>query len=690
MKKIIKICIALLITFISFHSVVMINQTVVRKKITIKNNMDVGNIIIRGILVNGVSINLESLNYLELYDKESNTIIINPQRHIEIEEGVSDYLEIYFTSVEDTSSVEVTDNKINELQILKLGELKNELGEYIFKNFYSKRQIWNIFLQTLNIKKFVINVGIVAILFGIYYFIINQIEIFLNNGKKSYKIGEIVKIGILFFILLFNIIYTILDALSIIWISIIIAILFIMLIKKVYKAPIHNVYTVLAIFVGILMLFILPMFRVPDEFCHFTNIYAKSLLPKEMLGGTYGEELVLFDKELEETFFSFQGGYGGDFLKGRLYFRKFYHDMSTNMDSGYIGTIYNWYANTANLSVLPYIPGIIVTTVLRHMPIPAVALLLAIRLVNFLITVILGYISLKIIPIWKKYLFIILMLPIFIQQAFGMNQDSLTNALFILAFAIMINFIKKEELITKKKILLLLGILIAISYCKLGYAPIVLLILLIPNKRLGEKHKGIIYKVSILMIIFAINILNYKLMMPSEGTVSWYNYNSVKDVLLNPVETIVIYLRTFINRFEWDFFTGLINGTSFNYWTIEGMVQLVSLSIIIILLFTSAQDEDFIRTKNFYIIVITIFGTICGLIYTSLWCGYTVKGSAQVNGLQPRYFIPCAMLLYILCSNTFIKINVKEEKRNIILYGGMGFIGWAALLTIMIHAYVFL
>lgn len=170
MKKIIKICIVLFITFISFHSVVMINQTVVRKKITIKNNMDVGNIIIRGILVNGVSINLKSLNYLELYDKESNTIIINPQRHIEIEEGVSDYLEIYFTSVEDTSTVEVTDNKINELQVLELGELKDESGEYIFKNFYSKKQIWNIFLQTLNMKKFIINVGIVVILFRLYYF----------------------------------------------------------------------------------------------------------------------------------------------------------------------------------------------------------------------------------------------------------------------------------------------------------------------------------------------------------------------------------------------------------------------------------------------------------------------------------------------------------------------------------------
>lgn len=72
MKKIIKIWIVLLITFISFHSVVMINQTVVKKKITIKNNMNVGNIRIKDILVNGVSIDLESFNYLDLYDKESN------------------------------------------------------------------------------------------------------------------------------------------------------------------------------------------------------------------------------------------------------------------------------------------------------------------------------------------------------------------------------------------------------------------------------------------------------------------------------------------------------------------------------------------------------------------------------------------------------------------------------------------
>lgn len=66
-----------------------------------------------------------------------------------------------------------------------------------------------------------------------------------------------------------------------------------------------------------------------------------------------------------------------------------------------------------------------------------------------------------------------------------------------------------------------IGILIANSYCKLGYVPIVFFILLISNERLGEKHKDIIYKISILMIIFVITIFNYKLIMPSEETISW-------------------------------------------------------------------------------------------------------------------------------------------------------------------------
>lgn len=436
------------------------------------------------------------------------------------------------------------------------------------------------------------------------------------------------------------------------------------------------------------MLFLLPMFRVPDEFCHFTNIYAKSFLPKEMHGGTKGEELVLFDQDLEETFFSFQGGYGGDFLDGKCYARKFYHDMTLRVNSGRTGTIYNWYANCASLSVVPYIPAILATAVLRYLPIPPVVLLLSLRLVNYLISLLLGYLSIKWIPIWKKYVFIILMLPVYFQQAFGLNQDSLNNALFILSFSMLVSSASKDVPITIREIIRIMGVLISLSCCKFGYAPIALFILLIPNKRFDNQKKSVLWKTGMFTCILGINIAYVIHMMPSEAVTSWYNRNSVNDMLADPFGTLLIYVRTFAARFEEDFFTGLLSGMGIRFWTVTGITQIVSLAVLILLLFVSGREETYNGKPKLYLVSFLSFAFMCGLIYTSLWCGWTVKGAKQVEGLQPRYFLPPALLLYLSCANPFIQSRMDQKKERWILYSGMGFIGWVSLLAVLENAYI--
>lgn len=690
MKKLVKIGIVVFILLLSFWNIIMIHQAGKEKKITIKNTMEAENLTIRGILLNGVSMDLETFFNSGFYEEESNRLMIPPNASLEIIGGVNDYYEIYFTSIQEQSVIEFKDYKLNKIQEVDLFSLKNEAEEFVFTNYYSKSELWNLFWNEITIGKGILCLISLIILFFLYFFIIERLNQLLKHCMMSYTIKEIIEINILVFLFIFSTIYTVLDLIPTIWIFLFLAIFLFLLLKKLYGAPIHNVYIILVTFVGILMLFLLPMFRVPDEFCHFTNVYAKSFVPKEVLGGTKGEELVLFEQELEETFFSFQGGYGGDFKNGKCYARKFYHDMTKRMKSDSIGTRWNWYANCANLSVFPYIPAILITTVLRQVSIPPIVLLLVVRWMNFLFMVLLGYVSLRVIPIWKKYIFLVLMLPVTLQQGFGINQDSLNNVLFILSFSLLIYSIKKEELMSKIEIIGILMVLVGLSNCKLGYAPISLLVILIPNSRFKKRTEGITYKIGILVTILLINIVNYSAMMPSAETISWYNYNSVKDVLLNPIETIIIYIKTFMDRFEFDFFLGLINGMSHHYWSITGMAELVSLAIFIILLFTAAQEEQFLNSSKFYFIQIIIFGMICGLIYTSLWCGWSVKGSVQVNGLQPRYFIPPALLLYISCSNSLIHVNLGKEKRDLLLYGGISFIEWIALLTIVINAYVFL
>ena len=690
MKKgrLVGLAISVLCCMLSFWGCIMIRQAGIQKTYTLYNSSQTQTITIRGILADGVSLDLALFAEDGTYEEAGHLLTVPAHHTVSFTVGSSAFMRIYFTKIGAGSVVKLADQQENIMRV-NLSELKNESGDFMLLFNESRVDLLHSFLAGLDIWKCLFCLGLIAALFLFDFFAVKHIWSFLEQVTKSYRLLELLKAGVLFFLLLLGTIYPVLDLLPTAAVFAGFGILLALLLFQIREGvPIQNAYAVLALYLGISMLFLLPMFRVPDEFCHFTNIYAKSFLPKEMHGGAKGEELVLFDQDLEETFISFQGGYGGDFLDGKCNARKFYHDMALRVNSGRAGTIYNWYANCANLSVVPYIPAILATAVLRHLSIPPIVLLLAVRLVNFLISLLLGYLSIKWIPIWKKYVFIVLMLPVYFQQAFGMNQDSLNNALFILSFSMLVSSASKNIPITMREIIQIMGVLISLSCCKLGYAPIALFILLIPNERFGKRAKSVLWKIGMFACILGINIAYVIHMMPSEAVTSWYNRNSVNDVLADPFGTMLIYIRTFAARFEGDFFTGLLSGMGIGFWTVAGIAQVVSLAVLILLLFVSGREESYNGKPQLYLVSFMSFALMCGLIYTSLWCGWTVKGAKQVEGLQPRYFLPPALLLYISCANPFVQSRMDQKKERWILYSGMGFIGWVSLLAVLGNAYV--
>ena len=300
-EKILRLAIAGLLCVLSLWTVIMTELAGTERTYTLYNDADTENITIHGILADGVSMDLKTFADFGMYDEENKLLLISPQKPLEMKVGAGDQIEIYFAEITDRVAVQWKDHDKNEVTSYTLTDLKNDAGEYVLIYNAGSSGKLHTFLRILTAKKVFAYLGML-ILFGLFdFFAAGQIWKLLDHHSESYSLWEIAKAGILFFLLMLAIIYPILDMIPVALIFVGLGILLILLLYRLCGAPIHNSYAVLALYIGISMLFILPMFRVPDEFCHFTNVYAKSFLPDDMLGGTKGEELALFDKDLEET-----------------------------------------------------------------------------------------------------------------------------------------------------------------------------------------------------------------------------------------------------------------------------------------------------------------------------------------------------------------------------------------------------
>ena len=64
-----------------------------------------------------------------------------------------------------------------------------------------------------------------------------------------------------------------------------------------------------------------------------------------------------------------------------------------------------------------------------------------------------------------------------------------------------------------------------------------------------------------------------------------------------------------------------------------------------------------IKTKAFIAVVLLI---IMSLIWTSLYVGFTPVGMDIINGVQPRYYIPILILIYLLFNTSKVKCEIKQ------------------------------
>ena len=289
------------------------------------------------------------------------------------------------------------------------------------------------------------------------------------------------------------------------------------------------------------------------------------------------------------------------------------------------------------------------------------------KIFNFIIFLILGYLSMKYIPFGKWIVAIILFLPMSLQQAVSVSADSFLNAIsiFFICYTIYLCGNTNEINIKNKILYIAMGIIISIS--KVVYISIIgFSLLIIGNKKVKNKEKGVF--LSTLIIISVISGIIWFFIMQSypvaESNLTYnetYNIN-LKEQVMNIIKNPMIFVTVLNNTFKGGFYVESIVGSLMGWLNIE-IPRLVTIGFIVLLSLSPFLEENKvtlnIKQKIWNIII--FLGTYI-LIILAAYVSWTTVNLDKVMGVQGRYFLPIIILpLLCLCDkDRYIKFkNIK-------------------------------
>lgn len=337
---------------------------------------------------------------------------------------------------------------------------------------------------------------------------------------------------------------------------------------------------------------------------------------------------------------------------GKIYSSKSYDDVlkNKNLRTNKENRFYS-YANKSLYAFVCYIPQAIGFFIASMFNLPIIFQIILGKLCNYILYVILVYLSIKYIPVKKELLFFISLLPMSLQEATSLAPDAMiiSTIIALTSFVIYQRENKKTSMNTKNKILIAV-LSILISLCKIVYLPLIFLIFLIPDNKFKSKKEKMIYCFSICAISAILNL--YWLSISSSYLVAFHNRSNssmqLKYILSNPIGYCIIIFRT-IDFYILIYLEELV-GCSLGKFVVGTSPIMVLLAIIFLFLLVGGREKKgkwLLKISEKIYVSLLLIGTTA-LMFTSLYMQWTGYRESMVDGTQGRYFIPMIPVLAML------------------------------------------
>lgn len=308
---------------------------------------------------------------------------------------------------------------------------------------------------------------------------------------------------------------------------------------------------------------------------------------------------------------------------------------------------------------LLYLPSGIGITLARILKGTMLDVYIAGRITNLMFYLALAGVIIKILP-FKKNLFACIMVnPMLIGLAASYSLDGIC-AIFIMLFIAYVLKLFKEENVGLKQIgILILLFALVLMQKSMAYAPIALIVFILPIIKIIRQNKKYIPYLIVLAIIFLVSgvFLISRISIPTDTRYEGTNSSSQVSYLIeNPMHLAKVFYNHTINNllnFNW---LSQLNQNAF-FGTFYHVAFLILAFYYIVIAVT--EDSYHFKFKNITILIIAylacIFTTSLGL-----YIGVSKVGADNIDGYQARYLFPILVLPLMCLSSRNIKIVDKE------------------------------
>ncbi|MCR1956902.1 DUF2142 domain-containing protein [Thomasclavelia ramosa] len=440
----------------------------------------------------------------------------------------------------------------------------------------------------------------------------------------------------------------------------------------IVEERVYKLFVVVALLFGIIIMFLVPPFQVPDEDSHFKKAYVMSggqIVP-EKIDGVVGYYI---PKELSDTINSLTSSVVGDRDKKSSYSALVLDDRTpityNNVEFQNFST-----ANSNFIAHLVPTIGILIGKVFAKITQGGNAsvtyLLYFARFANLMLFVSMVGFAIKNTPILKRTMMLVGLMPMSIFLGASTSYDCLIISGLFLIISYIFRLIFDEKYALEKHNMIILAILGSIiGVIKPNYLLIFLLLLFIPKYKF-KNSKELIKTGAIFALILVSGYLVLKLpyffmktttlaTSDGNGEVS-LNAQQWSYVLSNPLAFFKAAYKTLADGMNYYICTtvatfGLIDTyvpTLISYL----YLGLITLMGVVEMSRTEYKVNWIIRVFSIFVFVAVILSTFFAM-YMSWTPMELGVGSATVTGVQGRYFIPVLFLPMIIFQNKQLTKN---------------------------------
>lgn len=401
----------------------------------------------------------------------------------------------------------------------------------------------------------------------------------------------------------------------------------------------ERVFLSIAAVFGICIMLMVPVGAAPDEVYHTTVAYSVA----GRIMGYQADEGKEYVREIETK----------TELQEKAIRREYYDTYFPRLKENGVSSkmVKQRYSHNSEVPHMIYLPAALGIVIGRLLGLGLVGTLLLGRFINLLVYLLAGYFAIRLTPVGKNLLVLVMCLPMTLQEASAISSDSPIFSMAFLFIGLSLSYMmgEKDILASKAKLLLYFLLALILSSCKYGAClPIVLFGLLIVMRRREKKTRyialGVVIAASLLGFLPSIIRVFSSDVLTNQGVVNY----SAGYVLTHPYEMMLL----LGNSFNWhmDRFYYSIIGTALGWFELYIPYHIGIMMILLLFLSmirgkkTLSMDETAEADGRFSLIerLFMIFVMLLGLAMAigGMLVGHTPMGSAAVEGVQGRYVTP--------------------------------------------------